>query len=257
MAGIGPTRRAPQAPVSASQIGNPPIFDVSAVTSEDFCGDPARARRTPCGFRPGTSTKTDKIPNIVFPYNIYGNYCINCHASAEQQSTFASINNLLGPGIRYKHLRPPSTQPPILHLKGSRSPQASRERAHRPPLRRVSHRHSPDRCRAPTGIPGLLQPVPSRSPSPKCGQSDSQRRRTIMWWSPPEGPRSFSPRINASAAMTRPFPTAVPRTCCSRSSVQDRLPPSSSISRPTGSGGRRPWGWPDGILFSSPSCRVK
>jgi hypothetical protein len=45
---------APQAPVSASQIGNPPIFDVSAVTSDDFFGgDPSPSAPNPLWFPTG------------------------------------------------------------------------------------------------------------------------------------------------------------------------------------------------------------
>ena len=105
---------APQEPVSASQIGNPPIFDLSAVTSNDFFGaSPTPTAPNPLWFPTGYVYEDfAKLPDIVFPYSSYGNYCLNCHASAQRESTFASLDNILGPGIRYKQFAAPAQQAP-------------------------------------------------------------------------------------------------------------------------------------------------
>ena len=96
----------------AWQVGNPPIFNASGITSNDFfqnglIPDMPDPLWFPTGY---VFSSTNKIPNIVFPYNEYGNYCINCHASAINESTFSSLENILSPGIEYKQYK--SNQPP-------------------------------------------------------------------------------------------------------------------------------------------------
>ncbi len=80
--------------------GNPPIFDSSAVTvpSEQFFG-PAPVKRNHAWYPTGNNPE----PNVVVPYNEYGAYCLNCHASANDASTYASFDNLLGGGALYRH----------------------------------------------------------------------------------------------------------------------------------------------------------
>jgi len=98
-----------QPPVAASQKGNPPIFDRSAITSRDFY---AGSRLPPTEPNPlwyptgYVFESPTKIPDIVFPFSEYGNYCLNCHASAGEGLTFASLENVLSPGFRYKHFGP-------------------------------------------------------------------------------------------------------------------------------------------------------
>ncbi len=99
---------APQSPVAVYEIGNPPIFDRSAITSTDFYGNsPTPTEPNPLWYPTGyVYESSTKIPDIVFPYNQYGNYCLNCHASAENELTFAALDNVLGPGLRYKQFGP-------------------------------------------------------------------------------------------------------------------------------------------------------
>jgi len=103
-------------PTSTWQVGNPPIFDISAVTSEEFFGGrTVPLEPNPLWFPTGyVYESSNKIPNIVPAFSDYGSYCVNCHASAETEQTFASLDNILTPGIRYKHYSsnvPPGTEP--------------------------------------------------------------------------------------------------------------------------------------------------
>ncbi len=87
------------------QSGNPPIFDRSAVTNIEFFGGmTVPVEPNPLWYPTGYlfESKT-KLPDIVPAFSSYGNSCINCHASAEAESTFISLDNLLTPGLRYKH----------------------------------------------------------------------------------------------------------------------------------------------------------
>ena len=95
-------------PASSWQVGNPPIFDRSAVTSDDFFGgQTVPPEPNPLWYPTGyVYESSNKIPDIVPAFSDYGNYCINCHASAESEQTFTSLDNLLTPGIRYKHYGP-------------------------------------------------------------------------------------------------------------------------------------------------------
>jgi hypothetical protein len=95
-------------PTSTWQVGNPPVFDRSAVTSEDFFGgEITPAAPNPLWYPTGYVYESgNKIPDIVPTFSDYGNYCINCHASAATEQTFSSLDNLLTPGLRYKHYGP-------------------------------------------------------------------------------------------------------------------------------------------------------
>jgi hypothetical protein len=96
----------PDPPVAAWAIGNPPIIDRSAFTSEEFLGG-VPDEPNPLWYPTGYVYESDnKIPDVVGPYSEYGNYCVNCHASAEKEQTFSSLDNILGPGLRYKHYGP-------------------------------------------------------------------------------------------------------------------------------------------------------
>ena len=88
----------------AWQLGNPPIFNASGITSNEFFENGFMPTEPdplwyPTGY---VFTSTNKIPDVVFPYNEYGNYCVNCHSSAISESTFSSIENILTPGLEYK-----------------------------------------------------------------------------------------------------------------------------------------------------------
>ncbi|MEQ9618504.1 MAG: hypothetical protein RIG61_04960 [Deltaproteobacteria bacterium] len=94
-----------QDPVTfAWEIGNPPIFDATAVTGEEFFGgEIIPSSPNPLWYPTGyVFSSTNKIPDVIFPYSEYGNYCVNCHASAVSELTFSSLDNVLTPGIEYK-----------------------------------------------------------------------------------------------------------------------------------------------------------
>ena len=97
----------------AWQVGNPPILNASGFTSNAFIDSSfLPTEPDPLWFPTGyVFTSTNKIPNVVFPFNGYGNYCVNCHASAINESTFSSIENLLSPGLEYKQYR--ANQPSV------------------------------------------------------------------------------------------------------------------------------------------------
>lgn len=95
----------------AWQVGNPPFFNESGITSNAFFENGfLPTEPDPLWFPTGyVFSSTNKIPNTVFPYNEYGNYCLNCHASAIAESTFSSIENILTPGLQYRQYS--STEP--------------------------------------------------------------------------------------------------------------------------------------------------
>jgi len=100
----------------AWQVGNPPFFNASGITSNAFFENGfLPTEPDPLWFPTGyVFSSMNKIPNIVFPYNEYGNYCLNCHASAITESTFSSIENILTPGLQYRQYTSTEPQEPIL-----------------------------------------------------------------------------------------------------------------------------------------------
>lgn len=94
-----------QDPVSfAWEVGNPPIFDASGITGLEFYmnGFPP-TEPDPLWYPTGYVFSSDnKIPDAVFPFSEYGNYCLNCHASAVNEMTFTTLDDILTPGIQYK-----------------------------------------------------------------------------------------------------------------------------------------------------------
>ena len=102
-------------PVPLWQIGNPPILDASAVTDPNFfasTGNPPQMRDPnwyPTGYLFLDDMKIQgsyKNPDVVWTYNQYGNWCINCHASAINESTFSSLVNIITPGTQFLQFRP-------------------------------------------------------------------------------------------------------------------------------------------------------
>ncbi|GAB4181456.1 MAG: hypothetical protein Tsb002_01510 [Wenzhouxiangellaceae bacterium] len=95
--------------------GNPPIVDRSAAI------DPADIPASPQApdpqwyptttFSPYTAVTNGQSypvkPLAVSPYNLYGAYCLNCHASAISESTYSSLENVVSPGIEYHLYAPP------------------------------------------------------------------------------------------------------------------------------------------------------
>jgi hypothetical protein len=105
---------------TASGEGNPPILTSSAVTDPAFFGpDPKRPANNPCWYPTGdlfTNTACEqpgkppsqKLADVVTPYSLFGAYCMNCHASAEKELTFASLDNVLTSGLLYRHFGEPA-----------------------------------------------------------------------------------------------------------------------------------------------------
>ena len=131
---------APQPPVAAYEIGNPPIFDRSGDHQPGLLwrltGHPKEPNPLwyPTGY---VYESTTKLPDIVYPYNQYGNYCLNCHASAEKELTFASLDNVLGPGLRYKQFQPD------LDLAPSPEELGIKNHLHAPPIVALLHPDTP------------------------------------------------------------------------------------------------------------------
>lgn len=99
----------PANPKNADFIpGNPPILDESGVTRADFFGKPP-IKRNSNWYPTGDLFSKTKPADVVTAYNLYGAYCLNCHASAKTGSTFVSMDNILTSGILYKHFPAPET----------------------------------------------------------------------------------------------------------------------------------------------------
>jgi len=107
---------------------NPPVSTRSALTTAfdpktgyplevDHCGKPLPvSQQQPPPHGPWFPTFWNfSVPDIAFPNAEFGNYCIYCHGSAESQSTFSSLENILGTEIEYDYLKnipPPPTPTP-------------------------------------------------------------------------------------------------------------------------------------------------
>ncbi len=108
---------------TASGDGNPPILTSSAVTDPNFFGPhPERPDNNPCWYPTGdlfTNTACErpgkppsaKLADTVTPYSLFGAYCMNCHASAEKDLTFATLDNVLTAGLQYRHFSAPTIVP--------------------------------------------------------------------------------------------------------------------------------------------------
>lgn len=104
--------------------GNPPILSSSAVTATDFFDslqdlidhDPTNTE--PLHFPTGEATfnrdgTLKKEGSIVPPaYHFGAETCLDCHASAISDSTFADMNNILGKGTRFPEISPLSPRCP-------------------------------------------------------------------------------------------------------------------------------------------------
>jgi hypothetical protein len=97
---------------------------MSAVTDKDFFGAGGPLTRDPTWYPTGDLFQplpngTKKKADVVYPYNMYGAYCLNCHASAVSESTYSSLNNILTTGLQYKFF--PSDSPKSMLLTFSRT----------------------------------------------------------------------------------------------------------------------------------------
>lgn len=90
---------------TAQGDGNPPILTASAVTDPNFFGpDPQQPQRNPHWYPTGDLFGSNgQLASVVTPYSLFGAYCLNCHASAESEYTFAALDNAFGPGLQYRH----------------------------------------------------------------------------------------------------------------------------------------------------------
>lgn len=81
--------------------GNPPIWDKTAFTTKPYPGSDGKPVTSPPGPEWYPTFWQYSVPDVQFPNYEFGNYCTYCHASAQGESTFASLNNVLGKEIRY------------------------------------------------------------------------------------------------------------------------------------------------------------
>ncbi len=91
-----------QFPLYAEERIDPPVVDRSAFPSLSFVEvDPSEPNPLwyPTGY---FNEDQDKIPNVIAPQTQYGAFCLSCHSSAAVDYTFASLDNVIGEGIRYK-----------------------------------------------------------------------------------------------------------------------------------------------------------
>ena len=81
--------------------GNPPLLTRSAAIPGLLPEHPTEPSTTwlPTGDQFGGGAG-----DALYPYSGFGNYCINCHASAERESTFSALANLIGKELTYKYL---------------------------------------------------------------------------------------------------------------------------------------------------------
>lgn len=87
--------------------GNPPILDRSAVPSLANLADIGE-QPNPNWFPTGDLFgKWGSLATAVTPYSEFGAYCVNCHASAASHSTFASLDNIVGDGLKFRHFAAP------------------------------------------------------------------------------------------------------------------------------------------------------
>lgn len=88
----------------SAKYGNPPIVDRSAFVLENQVPkDPIE--RNPDMYPTGNFSITGNanfVASQVYPYNGFGVACLNCHGTAEAESTFASLENIMSEGIKYK-----------------------------------------------------------------------------------------------------------------------------------------------------------
>ena len=88
----------------------PPLLDRSAFTG----GDPFDPVAVDPSWLPtgGVLQDLSKIPNVVTLIPNTGHpYCLSCHATAVSESTFASLDNVLGRELRYKVFPEPDPVP--------------------------------------------------------------------------------------------------------------------------------------------------
>jgi hypothetical protein len=91
----------------------PPLFDASAFTKEL---PPPPITDDPSWYPTGSLLEqlTTKIPDVVMLNPLTGfPYCLSCHSTAKSESTFASMDNILGKELRYKAFAAAATPTPM------------------------------------------------------------------------------------------------------------------------------------------------
>jgi hypothetical protein len=63
----------------------------------------------------GAGTVSAELGNTAYPAAGFGNYCIDCHASAAASSTYATMRNVEGHGITYLNITPSMDNPTSVH----------------------------------------------------------------------------------------------------------------------------------------------
>jgi hypothetical protein len=104
-----------------SQFG-PPLLNRSAFTGGTF---PEPIVDDPNWYPTGgvLQLPLTKIPNVVPLIPLAGHpYCLSCHATAVSESTFASMDNILGEELRYKAFQPDPNPAPTPGAVGSLQP---------------------------------------------------------------------------------------------------------------------------------------
>ncbi len=90
----------------------PPLFDASAFTQ----ALPSPIMDNPSWYPTGSLLEqlTTKIPDVVMLNPLTGfPYCLSCHSTAKSESTFASMDNILGKELRYKAFAVAATPTPM------------------------------------------------------------------------------------------------------------------------------------------------
>ena len=108
----------------------PPLLDASAFTGGEF---PTPIRDDPSWYPTGgILQRPSKIPNVTMLIPLAGHpYCLSCHATAESESTFASMDNILGKQLRYRvFTTTPSVEPTPTESSFSPFPTPLPEPAH-------------------------------------------------------------------------------------------------------------------------------
>lgn len=90
--------------------GNPPIVDKSGfMQNSDVPNDPVTRNNDwyPTGYLFGQKLPNGhtKVFDTVYPYSLFGAACINCHASAANEMTYASLDNIVSPGLQYLNFK--------------------------------------------------------------------------------------------------------------------------------------------------------
>ncbi|HEY8210236.1 MAG TPA: hypothetical protein VIG99_22280 [Myxococcaceae bacterium] len=159
--------------------GNPPIVNRSGATDAGFPPNPPK----PAAYWLPTGNTT-----VVYSNYMFGNYCFNCHASAEKESTYSSMDNVIGKELLYKWLGPlPIAAPRKVGLEGGLL--FMRKRALR------AQQRGPFTPARPYASPEFLETFRQLPPVPFStawkGRFPAQTYDHVVADPPPKGPNEF------------------------------------------------------------------